>query len=115
VPWEAPDDGSEELDVVEPVEPDCVPDVESLDVEPESVESVPVEESAPVADVVDVVDGARVPPAAVVLLFAASLGAAPPWPSVVEIPPVADGVTLTVTIVVDVGLARAVAEADALE
>jgi hypothetical protein len=114
VPCEAPEEGSEELDEVELVEPDCVLDVESLDVEPDWVESVLVEDSVPVADVVELVDVARVPPAAVPLPFAASLGAAPPRLSVVEIPPVAGGVTLTVTVVVVVDLVRAVGEADAL-
>ncbi len=113
---EAPVDEPEELDPVELVDPDCVLEVESLDVEPDWVELVPVEDWVPVVDVVDVpVDVARVPSAVLVVLFAGSLGAAPPRLSVIEVPPVAGGITLTVTVVVVVDLVRLVDEADALE
>jgi hypothetical protein len=117
VPVEAPvEEPEEELDPVELVEPDSVPEVEPFDVEPDRVESLPVEDWVPVVDVVDaVVDAARAPPAAVVVLSAGSLGAAPPRPSVIEVPPVAGGITLTVTVVIVVDLVRVLVEDDALE
>jgi hypothetical protein len=116
VPEEAPVDESDELDPLELVEPDCVLEVESLDVEPDWVELVPVEDWAPVANVVDVVeDVARVPLAVVVVPFAGSLGAAPPRLNVIAVPPVVADVTLTITVVVVVDLVRVAGEVDALE
>jgi hypothetical protein len=79
------------------VELDDVLEVELLAPESDCVVPVPVEESVPVDDVVEVVSE---PPALVALLSAGWLGAAPPRPSGVEIPPVARVVTLTVIVVV---------------
>jgi hypothetical protein len=78
------------------VELDDVLEVELLGPESDWVAPVP-DDSVPVDDVVEVVSD---PPAAVVLLSAGWLGAAPPGPSGVEIPPVARVVTLTVIVVV---------------
>jgi hypothetical protein len=112
VPWELPDDDPAELDWVELVEPDCVLDVELLEVEPAWVEPVLVEDWVPVADVVDVASN---PPALLVVLPVVSLGAGAAGPRTVEIPPVADADTITVVVVVVVDSGRRFGEAEDVE
>jgi len=99
VPCELSVDEPDEVDWVEVVEPDCVLDVEPLAVWPDCVESVPVDVTVPVLDVVVFVE----PLVWLAVPSVGLLGVAPPGLTAVEVPPVGRSVTLTVTVVVVAG------------